>query len=154
MIFFYKTHSSNHPTLKNQKALRTKTRMKKDSIVGEYTGRLFFNADEPNNPGNKICSFLIRDENKNHVEISIDGDYNGNELRWTNDFRTDIMDLKSTKNNRYLINCEWLVLVIEHEPRVFCRLARDVEKGEEILIDYGDEYWKAQLSTHETNTTK
>jgi len=96
-------------------------------VIGDYTGiiRKFKSADSDN----RYLFNLVDD-------LAIDARDYGNELRFIN----------SNMNISEEPNVTSVVSYIDGLPRVLYICTNDIEAGEEILIDYGDEYNESFLS--------
>jgi SET domain-containing protein len=108
------------------KGLFAKTFIPKGTRIVEYKGRITtwkeVNHDEGKNP----YIFYVK---RGHV---IDAKPYKNALaRYANDAR-GLQRIKGLRNNS---------VYDVHEGKVFIMASRDIEPGEEILVDYGKEYW-------------
>jgi hypothetical protein len=107
------------------KGLFTKVYLPKGARIAEYKGRMItwkeFNADNP----------FIYSINRKHV---IDArPYKKTLARYANDAR-GLYSLKGVRNNSKYV---------EDGFKVFIEATKDIKRGEEILVDYGKEYWDA-----------
>ena len=57
-----------------------------------------------------------------------------------NDYRTDIVNYKGQQHRRP--NCKIIDVIINGKPRIFITNTKPIYKGEQLLLDYGNEFWK------------
>jgi hypothetical protein len=128
---FEKNHSSiegievrvlppNH-LLAGEKGVFAKKKFEHYDVIGEYTGTIK-HIDKTTD--NNLYIFKLIDN------FVIDGEKNSNELKYVNSY----INISDSPN---LIAT---VSYIDKYPRVLYICSRDIEIGEELLIDYGDEY--------------
>lgn len=115
---YIKTLDETH-ILNGQKGLFAKNKLEKFKIIGEYTGEII--KDE----GGEYCAFLTD-------EYCIDAKFGGNELRFINDYR----NISEKPNTRLEI------VYLDKKPKVLVIVIEDINEGDEILLSYGDNYWK------------
>ncbi|MCX6989678.1 MAG: hypothetical protein NTX49_01225 [Chlamydiae bacterium] len=120
--------------LAGQRGLFTSEKIVKDALLGEYVGdtRLLDVAFTPPSNISDYCWVVKMDQ----FYLIIEPLLYANELAFVNDYR----NIKEAPNvDGKLIN---------HRGRPhFCYVAiRDIEVGEEVLVDYGLGYWKARSS--------
>jgi SET domain-containing protein len=90
------------------------------SRIGYYNGVIVSRAESSMSGFDR--TYLIEDlEGNLH-----DGRQMGNKMRWINDPRS-----------RFLINCEFRMV---DTKKIAVYAVRDIKEGEEILIDYGENY--------------
>lgn len=100
----------------------------KKTIIAEYRGRITtWTEVKQDNASNGYLYYM----NRNHV---IDArNYKKSKARYANDAR-GLQRVKGFLNN---------AIYIEKDGRVFIESTRDIAPGEEILVNYGKEYWDA-----------
>jgi hypothetical protein len=106
----------NH-MLANQYGLFATKQFNKFDIIGEYVGVVGFNN------GKYVASI-------NNEGLGIDAEKYGNELRFINDYH-NIAD----NPNAIMSLC-----YIDSYPHIIIVCTNNISIGQEILIDYGDEY--------------
>lgn len=108
--------------LYNQFGLFSTIEFDKFDIIGQYTGKLVneFQGGVYVASSNKCC---------------IDAINIGNELRFINDYRNI-----SDNPNVTIRKC-----YIDKKPRVMFVVTKQINIGEQLLTDYGDDYWKCLL---------
>ena len=122
-------------------------------VLGAYGGvtKLDMMDDLDRSADRADCQFAL------HVDhLFVDADKCCNELAFFNDYRTDTTHYRDperqegyykckgkAKNTRH--NTEVLIAWKQNEllPRVFFITNRAVQANEELMIDYGDAYWKS-----------
>ena len=92
----------------------------KYNIIGEYTGEVII-ID-----GGKYCAYLTD-------KYCVDASSCGNELRYINDYR----NIKNKPNTKLQ------VVYLDKKPKVLVVVIEDINKNEEILLDYGENYWES-----------
>ena len=111
-----------------QQGLFAVAKFEKFDILGEYTGRIV--GDEVN--GHYVAAL----EDKAHSEsLGVDGEVYGNELRFINSYL----------NIDFFANVTMRTAYVNTLPHILIVCMRDIEIGEEFLLDYGDAYNKAYL---------
>jgi hypothetical protein len=94
-------------------------------IVGQYTGEIKLDSK-----GGEYVAFL-QDVNT-HTFYSVDAKAKGNELRYINDYR----NIASEPNVKLTIT------YIDKMPRVLIIVIKDIGVDDELLLDYGKDYWE------------
>jgi len=94
-------------------------KIKKNTIIGKYTGYIRIKGEH------SAYSWAYYFKN---THISLDGRYGGNLLRFVNDIPPYNLDTKYIP-----LDNRWHILYVTN---------RVIEKGEELSISYGPEYWK------------
>lgn len=77
--------------------------------------------------------------------------------RYINDPRTNPYHDDVTKRNDGVdrANVEWLEILIKGIPYKFMYASKNIIKGDELLVDYGKEYWEAmQVVTNRDKNIK
>lgn len=116
------------------------------TIVGEYVGKIH-RVHALGNTSDKIMSYALKMKKKNRdgserLEwFMIDGAHGGNATAFVNDYRTNVVQLDDPRNDAGRCNCEFVVNLVNGVPRVFLVLTRRIPELNELLIDYGDDYW-------------
>jgi len=106
-----------------QLGLFTATSFQQCDIVGEYCGEVF-DADD----GGEYATYLeYRDEK---YALGVDAQHEGNECRFINHYQ-GISDKP---------NVVMKIVYVEELPRVMIVCIRDINVGEELLLQYSDEY--------------
>jgi len=102
--------------------------MKPDFYIGEYTGKVLLQVEQP-------YSHYLVDFSNPHSEgcdkVWVDALKEGNETRYINDAR----------NTNRPYNVTFKKMFLDGIMRVYVQCVLDVKKGEELLVDYGDGYW-------------
>jgi SET domain-containing protein len=105
----------------------------KDDFIGEYAGVVQI-ADklsdcEEDIPGYETdYTWYYLDKIKDGPALEINGRLEGNEMRFINHSPDSNVDVDHT-----LYKGQWVI---------FFRAARDIEKDEQLLINYGEQYWE------------
>ena len=116
-----RTLPSSH-LLAGQKGVFATTSFRKHDIVGEYTG--IIKSDDMTTPSGNMYKFFLKDG------IYIDGQYNSNELKYVNSHINIAKEPNLIARTCYL----------DRLPRVLYVSKREIQPGEELLIDYGKDY--------------
>jgi SET domain-containing protein len=107
----------------------------KDAFIGEYSGVVQVPAA---NAGRKIrdggfesdFSWYYLDQPEGVPELEINGRLEGNEMRFVNHSDNFNVDVEHT-----LFKGHWII---------FFKAARTIQKDEQLLISYGEQYWGDQ----------
>lgn len=100
----------------------------KGTPIAEYTGKIKTWKDVKEESGNNVYLYYM---NRNHV---IDArNHKKSKARYANDAR-GLKRIKGFSNN---------AAYTERGSRVFIESTKDIAPGEEILVNYGKEYWEA-----------
>lgn len=113
---------TNHPAY-GQMGLYATTQWQQFQVIGQYTGKIV-----SQDIGGKYCAAITPYSKISH---NIDAEYVGNELRFINDFRNVSLEP----------NVQLTTTFIDKMPRVLIVVIKDINEGEEILLDYGEYYW-------------
>lgn len=113
--------------LAGEKGVFATKKFSKYNVIGEYTGHIK-HIDKVND--NNLYIFDLVDN------FVIDGEKSSNELKYVNSY----INIKDSPN---LVSS---VSYIDKYPRVLYICSKDIEIGEELLIDYGDEYNKEHIN--------
>ena len=106
-----------------------KTRIGCGTRIGEYNGRLHDYASYEN-LNDKLYVFEVAKKHKDRYHLFfIDAKKEGGYLRYVNGAMTSAQRKK--------INVE----AYQYGERIFFRANKNIKPGQEILIDYGDNYW-------------
>jgi len=108
-------------------------KIKKDDFIGEYAGVVQIpekGAGEEIEEGGYESDFswYYLDKIEGGPELEINGRREGNEMRFVNhsdDFNVDVEHM--------IHDGHWII---------FFKAARDIEKDEQLLISYGEDYWE------------
>jgi len=79
--------------------------------------------------------------------FTIDAEIGGNETSLINDYRVNISVLDDKRNDIKRCNCKFEVNLVNGVPKVLVLLTRPVKELEEVLIDYGKNYWLAKQAS-------
>ena len=111
--------NDTNSVLHNQYGLFATKEFNSYDIIGQYTGKLV----------DMECGgcYVSRSDN-----CCIDALNYGNELRFINDYRNIAPSENVVIKNAY----------IDKKPRVLFVVTKQIKPGEQILTDYGEEYWK------------
>jgi SET domain-containing protein len=112
-----------------QKGLFASTYLKKNFMIGKYVGELISHS-----PRDQSYLYYVGHIHGNVYYIDAK-DY-GNEMRYINDFRgiaerANVMFKRQITNNKDQFKVDVSVISL-----------RDIECDEELLIDYGDSFWR------------
>jgi len=118
-----KIKDDNH-ILKGQYGVFATRDWGKYEIIGCYCGEI------KSNNGGKYVANLYTSRSGN--EWTIDSEKEGNETRFINDYR-NISKEKNVSFEKTIINNQRMILIV---------VIKNISEGEEILSDYGDDYWK------------
>jgi hypothetical protein len=111
-----------------QQGLFATTKFWQFDILGEYVGKIV--GDDVN--GHYVAAL----EDKTHSEsLGIDAETMGNEMRFINSYLNIAFYPNVTMRTSYIATYPHIVLVC----------TRDIEAGEEFLLDYGEAYNRAYL---------
>ncbi|MDY6831659.1 MAG: SET domain-containing protein-lysine N-methyltransferase [Thermodesulfobacteriota bacterium] len=107
--------------------------IQKDAFIGEYAGVVqVAGKDEPaftaESGHESDYSWYYLDKPKGLPELEINGRQEGNEMRFVNHGNPPNLKVEHT-----LIDGQWVLFFVA---------GRDIEKDEELLISYGNEYWE------------
>lgn len=117
-----------HP-LAGEFGLFAAKRFSKFDIVGEYTGKIV-----ANNIGGHYVAVL---EDKAYDDsLGIDAQKTGNEMRFINSYL----------NVDFEANVVMKTVYVNTFPHIVIVCKKDIEVGDELLLDYGEEYTKAYLT--------
>jgi SET domain-containing protein len=72
-------------------------------------------------------------------QLGVDGYHAGNELRYINDYRTDISSFDDEAKQERSANVEVTQVYVDGKPHVITVTSKTVKKNAELLVDYGDE---------------
>ena len=72
-------------------------------------------------------------------KIGVDGYHAGNELRYVNDFRTDILNFDDDTKQTRSPNVEVTQVYVNGLPHVIMMTSTVVSKYAELLCDYGED---------------
>jgi len=99
----------------------------KDELIDEYVGELIYELTA------RSRGHVERHRHRNYLfnlnpTLSIDSSFVGNATRYINHSKTEF-------------NCYAKVLLVGSEQRIGIMAGRDLEAGEELLMDYGEEFF-------------
>lgn len=105
----------------------------KEAFIGEYTGVVQVSNEneetgDSENGYSTDYSWYYLDEIKNGPVLEINGKYEANEMRFVNHGRNPNVDVE-----HMLHHGQWII---------FFKASRNIEKDEQLLISYGEEYWQ------------
>ena len=137
-------------SLRYQIGLRANQNISDDAVLGTYSGLECTNEEWERafigtNCYEKNMKYLHRfdvGKGKNKLSVIIDpiaaklGAFGG---LYINDCRKDTRCL--TEEDEERINCEWIEVKHHGWPCIVLKTTREICKGEELLMDYGDWYW-------------
>jgi hypothetical protein len=145
------------PQLVGQKGVMTTKRKSKYAVLAEYHGK-WMTSEEAEKVFDSTCLFDVEVlpvgvKASSKAEITPDvfvidgGNGHGNGVaEYFNDFRVNTANFNDSRNDATWINADATVISYEGEPFVFFVAGRDIEEGEFILIDYGQQYWETILA--------
>ena len=109
-----------------------KKNIKKNTKLGEYTGKIYNANDYLNDNGNfpdlSNNKYLMMTTKNGKIHNLIDGLDGGNWTRYINGIKT--------YSQSGLENCEFY----QYSGKIFVRSIKNITKNEEIIIDYGPNY--------------
>ena len=133
-------------------------------VLGEYTGRIRSDADvqadeEEREAGSDDPADAIpmaynytfdRTSKWDRGEslLTVDAFTCGNELRFINDYRDDLENFAEIERQRRRSNVEAMEVWRNGRPHIILVTRTAVAAMEELLVDYGDEYWARFLKQH------
>mmetsp|Transcript_3004 Transcript_3004/g.5024 ORF Transcript_3004/g.5024 Transcript_3004/m.5024 type:complete len:473 (+) Transcript_3004:50-1468(+) len=84
------------------------------------------------------------------------GDWNNDELllRYVNDCRADIDEIKPSKEDKKYWNVEFVGMKVNGWPQTYLIAKRDIKQGEELMTYYGHEFSHAISKKHEEDEKK
>eukprot|EP00730_Choanoeca_flexa_P003908 TRINITY_DN11537_c1_g2_i3.p1 TRINITY_DN11537_c1_g2~~TRINITY_DN11537_c1_g2_i3.p1 ORF type:complete len:698 (+),score=154.98 TRINITY_DN11537_c1_g2_i3:2-2095(+) len=131
-----------HPCL-GELGVFAKANIKKGDIIGWYTGVV--REAHRTTPGSRYIVPFYDDEDDDGADpeykLDVDAAELGNEMRFCNDYR----NIAEANNARLKAqSCDYC----QHREMAVVAVS-DIRQGEEILLDYGDEYWKKMASCSE-----
>lgn len=106
--------------------------IKKDDFIGEYAGVIQIPGKEAGGEMEEggyesDFSWYYLDKIADGPELEINGRLEGNEMRFVNHGDNFNVDVEHTIHDGH-----WII---------FFKAARDIQKDEQLLISYGDDYW-------------
>ena len=158
--------SENHPTF-GQMGLFAKCFIEKHIILGEYTGNVQLQNQHPNSAftaqsmstvhssllskvdsnsqshGEHYKGILFEDAEQN-IFVDIDAKEAGNEFRFVNDYRG-----VSTEPN-----VKFLSAPVAGEYRILVITIADISQGDELVADYGPDFWEQEEKEPEIQMMK
>lgn len=108
-----------------------KTNIKKGDLISEFTGKLVRNDDYDYWSKKEQFLYLIYWDENHKLDVENSDCF----AKYAND-ACGINKIKGLKNNSKIA---W------HDDRLFLKAIKDIEKGEEIYVSYGKEYWNEYL---------
>jgi|GEM_PF-6570896 len=123
----------DHPAYRDERSygLFSHARIAKGAYIAEYTGRYRLKRER-----SKSSRYLLKCSDN----LYIDAENYGNETRYVNDYRGV---MKSPNSQYYKIDCkEHFYKNVKITSRVVVKARRDIEPGEEIVVNYGRGYCK------------
>ena len=111
--------------------------------IGEYCGQIIDMGTLRNHGGKYVASFDVNHIHQIHTaptvdlykDIVLDAEMEGNELRFINSYR-NIEPIPNVVMRSVVVNKLPCIIIL-------CSKHSGIEPGEEILLDYGDEYNQA-----------
>ena len=103
--------------------------LKKGQRLGEYNGKLL-SLEEYEELSDKAYIFEVKKKFEGRYYLFFIDARSGDALRFVNG--------AYTKEQKEKVNVE----AYQYSERIFFRTRREVKKGEELVIDYGDNYWE------------
>eukprot|EP01083_Nonionella_stella_P074636 202540_1 len=139
------------PNLVGSYGVRAKMDITKNVVLCRYVGfemthtewsEVFDFSNEETLNGMYLYSFELDDKRS----ITIDPIYGGKHALaglYINDCRKDINVKQLSEDDIEHKNCEFKVVLWKGWPTVFIVTIKDILEGEELLLDYSDDYWSA-----------
>ena len=124
-VYIKKISDKTHP-LYGQFGVFAKKGFQQYDIVAQYTGNLVRSDLSKDYRGSPYTAFLCE-------SYDINADRSGNETRFINDYR-GIQKKPNVALRTGIVNKKPVVLFI---------CSKDISPGDEILTDYGTQYWEA-----------
>ena len=78
--------------------------------------------------------------------LTVDAFTCGNELRFINDYRDDLENFAEIERQRRRSNVEAMEVWRNGRPHIILVTRTAVAAMEELLVDYGDEYWESETA--------
>ena len=103
--------------------------LKKGLRLGEYNGKLL-SLEEYEELSDKAYIFEVKKKFEGRYYLFFIDARSGDALKFVNG--------AYTKEQKEKVNVE----AYQYSERIFFRTKREVKKGEELIIDYGDNYWE------------
>ena len=116
--------------LKNEYCLYASKNFCKYDIIGEYTGEICYN-------NGKYVASIGTDIDNNY--FGVDAEQIGNELRFINDYH-------SIKEEPNVIMS---ICYVDTYPHIMIVCCNNIANGDEILLDYGEAYYKCYIQKHD-----
>ena len=124
-VYIKKISDKTHP-LYGQYGVFAQKGFRQYDILGQYTGNLVRSDLSKEYKGSLYTAFLCE-------SYDINADRSGNETRFINDYR-DIQEKPNVALRTGIVNKKPVVLFI---------CCNDISPGDEILTDYGTQYWES-----------
>ena len=126
--------------LKGQRGVFASEDIKQWDVVAFYEGNKT-RSEKVSHPNSEYNLFVIEDTTNKLYVIDPTANNSGNLSMFINDYRDDVNNLGSGENKVEKINVFFLGINVDYECHVVVVANRDIHKGEEILVDYGYQYW-------------
>ena len=129
-LFAIRVHRSLELFKSHGVGVRTRTFLPQGTVVGYY-GCHVYKSHSEEDPSSR---FVMSPDDG--TEVVYDAKNIGNEMRFINDYR----GISKTQNNVCMGDREIIYRWVTARPIV---TIKDVQAGEELLLDYGESYWNA-----------
>eukprot|EP01083_Nonionella_stella_P094201 264229_1 len=132
-----------------QKGVRSIMDMPKNVVLSRYIGLEMTNkewndcfdySNRDDLHGQYLYTFHL-DEGKNITIDPVEGGKQRLLALYINDCRKDIFADNLTTEDKANINCAFVVVRVYGWPTVFVVTTKGIKKGDELLLDYGKEFW-------------
>ena len=81
-------------------------------------------------------------------QLTVDAFSSGNELRYVNDYRDDLDHYGDKSKQSRSANVEAMEVWLHGRPHILMVTTQPLAIYEELLVDYGDQYWGSFLKSH------
>ena len=106
-----------------------KKKIKKGTRLGEYTGKIL-SLEEYSKTRDKTYIFEVSKKFQGKYYLFYIDARSGDQLKFINGAHS--------KEQKKHINVE----TYQYAERIFYRTTKNIKEGEELLVDYGDNYWE------------
>jgi hypothetical protein len=110
--------------------------------VGEFKTDAEYNAQVDSDMGNEDKYLYTVDFSGGLCSLTIDATSVQGAARFINDYRTDVKKYDKPENQSRSANVEFLEVVYKGKVNIAVYNRRMLSKGEQLLVDYGDSFWK------------
>ncbi|KAL1679391.1 hypothetical protein EV122DRAFT_209997 [Schizophyllum commune] len=139
--------------------------IRKNQVIGDYTGEICSRQymDNMHVRDGFAISYIFEFQRRQGKTPVIEGATVGNSTRYINHAPKDVeSSVKSKLPPEYIeddprrqifANCEGRETIVDGDLRMLIYACSDIRAGEELRLDYGDEYWKGHLGDSQEDPT-